>query len=309
MTRVTAPSRLHFGLIRAASAESDRHFGGVGLMIDQPGVVVTARPAESWQFEGMLASRAQIFAHRLLASLQPIVPPLQVLVERCPEEHAGLGVGTQLALAVARAIAVEAKLLEMDSVQLAERVGRGERSAIGVHGFDRGGLIVELGKSETEPISPLLRCISLPDSWRVVVFMPNAARTWHGSREVEAFAIAESNRRTMESLEWIALQRIIPEAEAGNLDAFGEAVHQFNNLAGQPFAAAQGGIYSSREAMELIHRIRGFGITGVGQSSWGPAVFAIVDSPDRAAWLLQQMKGHARGWIARESIGHRVERT
>src|SRR5438128_8978835 len=104
MIRVVAPSRLHFGLFRvpiAGEAEAGaRAFGGVGLMVDQPGVVVTVRPAESWQFEGALASRAQVFATRFTLALpEERRRPFQVLVEHCPAEHTGLGVGTQLGLA------------------------------------------------------------------------------------------------------------------------------------------------------------------------------------------------------------------
>ena len=112
MIRVVAPSRLHFGLFHVPAAgeaqPGERAFGGVGLMIDSPGVVVvTAQPADSWQFEGPLASRAQAFAMRFAQSLpEADRRPFQVLVERCPAEHTGLGVGTQLGLAVAKALAV-----------------------------------------------------------------------------------------------------------------------------------------------------------------------------------------------------------
>src|SRR5262245_46303407 len=170
MTRVTAPSRLHFGLFHVPTDGFThwpttgggpglpvRAFGGVGLMVDQPGVVVTVRPADSWQFEGMLASRAQVFALRFTASLpEADRRPFQVLVERCPAEHTGLGVGTQLGLAVAKALAVACGEPELTSAELAARVGRGERSAIGVHGFDRGGLLVDAGKLPGEAVSPLL---------------------------------------------------------------------------------------------------------------------------------------------------------
>ena len=110
MIRVVAPSRLHFGLFQVPTGErrsSERAFGGVGLMIDTPGVVVAAKPADSWQFEGMLASRAQAFAMRFMQTLpESERRAYQVLVERCPAEHTGLGVGTQLGLAVAKALAV-----------------------------------------------------------------------------------------------------------------------------------------------------------------------------------------------------------
>src|ERR1043166_48732 len=111
MIRVVAPSRLHFGLFRVpVSGEAEvsaRGFGGVGLMVDQPGVVVDVRPAESWQFEGTLASRAQVFATRFMLSLpEERRRRCQVLGERCRAEHTVWGAGTQLALAVAKALAV-----------------------------------------------------------------------------------------------------------------------------------------------------------------------------------------------------------
>ncbi len=106
-------------------------------MVEQPGVVVTARPADAWQFEGTIASRAQMFATRFMLSVpEGCRRPFQVLVERCPAEHTGLGVGTQLGLAVAKALTVASGEGELSPAELAARIGRGERSAIGVHGFD-----------------------------------------------------------------------------------------------------------------------------------------------------------------------------
>ena len=200
MTRVTAPSRLHFGLfhvpVSGEHREGDRAFGGLGLMIDRPGVVVTARRAETWQFEGPLASRAQAFAMRFLQTLpEESRRPFQVLVERCPKEHTGLGVGTQLGLAVAKALAVGIGLPKSSSVELATRIGRGERSAIGVHGFDNGGLLVEMGKTAGVDISPLVEKIELPGSWRVVLFTVPSPAEWHGSRERHAFAMATTGDR------------------------------------------------------------------------------------------------------------------
>lgn len=317
MTRVTAPSRLHFGLFHVpTSGEPEpgvplRVFGGVGLMIDQPGVVVSARPAASWQFEGTLASRAQVFAHRFTAGIDPAPEPLQILVERCPAEHTGLGAGTQLGLAVAKALAVETGTPDLTAIELARRVGRGERSAIGVHGFDRGGLIVEPGKSPGEEVSPLLTRVLLPDYWRIAVFAPNGLDRWHGSREQQAFDHAGASprpARLTDTLCRIALLGMLPAAVAGDLPAFSEAVHEFNRRAGEPFAATQGGIYAAPDIEELIRSITAKGVKGVGQSSWGPSVFAVVGSNDEARWLVEELKGLARGWVARPSGGHWVER-
>ncbi len=324
MTRVVAPNRLHFGLFhvpggslaRSSGAEGAsrvpvREFGGVGLMIDRPGLVVAARPAESWQFEGPLASRAQVFAHQFAATLPIPIQPLQILVERSPVEHTGLGVGTQLGLAVARAVAIESGLSDMSAAELAGRVGRGDRSAIGVHGFDRGGLIVEPGKAPSETISPLLTRVHLPDEWRVVVFAPAVSDRWSGGREQQAFARAGQTPRPpglTETLCRIALLGLLPAAVAGDVQGFGEAVHEFNLRAGEPFAAAQGGAYAGPEVAGLIAAVRRLGVRGVGQSSWGPSVFAVVGSADEAIWLVKELATTARGWVARPSEGHQVER-
>ena len=317
MTRVTAPSRLHFGLFHVpmdsdgGSGSPARAFGGVGLMIDLPGVVVTVRPAEAWQFEGLLASRAQGFALRFISGLpEADRRPFQVLVERSPAEHTGLGVGTQLGLAVAKALAVETGSAHLSAAELADRVGRGERSAIGIHGFDRGGLIVEPGKLPGEPVSPLLTRVLLPDDWRIVLFVPGGDQ-WHGRRERRAFALAAAAPRPpgiTDALCRIALMGMLPAAVAGDLVTFGEAVHEFNRRAGEPFVAAQGGSYAGPAVEALIAAVRNHGVRGVGQSSWGPAVFAVVGSADEGTRLVQHFRGSVRGWVARVSTGHAVER-
>lgn len=310
MIRVVAPSRLHFGLFRVPTVGEPeggmRAFGGVGLMIDSPGVVVDVRPAESWQFEGTLASRAQEFAARYMLSLpEERRRPFQVLVERCPAEHTGFGVGTQLGLAVAKALAVACGEPEVPSTELAARVGRGERSAVGVHGFDRGGLLVDAGKLPGEGVSPLVEHVSLPEAWRVVVFTLPGVGHWHGDRERHAFASAKGG--DSDALRRLAEEEMLPAARRGDLDAFGEAVHEFNRRAGEPFAAAQGGPYSSPEVAALIADVRAAGARGVGQSSWGPTVFALAPDGDTALSLVLRFRGRVPAFVARASIGHAVE--
>lgn len=311
MIRVVGPSRLHFGLFRvpvAGEAEAGaRAFGGVGLMIEQPGVVVDVRPAESSQFEGALASRAQVFATRFMLALpEERRRAFQVLVERCPAEHTGLGVGTQLGLAVAKALAVASGEPELASAELAARVGRGERSAIGVHGFDRGGLLVDAGKLPGEAVSPLLAHVSLPDEWRVVLFTPPVTNRWHGDHERRAFATASAG--DPDALRKLAEDEILPAARNGDVDAFGEAIYTFNRKAGEPFSVAQGGVYASREIADLVADVRACGVRGVGQSSWGPTVFAVAPDSDTALSLVLRFRGRVPAFVSRMSVGHTVHR-
>jgi predicted sugar kinase len=91
------------------------------------------------------------------------------------------------------------------------------------------------------------------------------------------------------------------------LAAFGDAVHEFNRRAGEPFAAAQGGAYASPAIAELIVELRALGIRGVGQSSWGPTVFAMVPDSDTALSLVLRYRSRLPVSTAGISAGHRVE--
>jgi predicted sugar kinase len=82
----------------------------------------------------------------------------------------------------------------------------------------------------------------------------------------------------------------LPAAVAGDLPAFSEAVHEFNRRAGEPFAAAQGGAYAGEIVASLVAKLRSLGVTGAGQSSWGPAVFAVVADQDRGDDLARRLR-------------------
>jgi len=300
MTRVTAPSRLHFGLLGLPAAGFDRwrwpdgapglpvrHFGGVGLMVDRPGLAVRVEPASEWAATGPIADRALDFARRVVGSL-PVAErrPFRIVVESAPAEHTGLGVGTQLGLATAKAIAVETGHPDLTAAELALRVGRGERSAVGIHGFDGGGLIVEGGKLPGEALSPLIARVAFPPEWAILLFTPAGSGSWHGGLEQQAFARLAAGGPSpaeTEALCRLILTGLLPALASADLDGFGEAVYEMNARAGDAFAAAQGGRYAGPAVAELVARFRSLGIKGAAQSSWGPTVFAVVRRPDAAA--------------------------
>src|SRR4029077_12920928 len=109
-------------------------------------------------------------------------------VHRALPAHAGLGSGTQLALAVARTLA---ELYDIDAAAsgLASATGRACRSAIGTWTFAGGGLVVEGGRLPARGgCGPLLTRLPFPESWRCVVAVPDAMRGASGLDEAEAFA-------------------------------------------------------------------------------------------------------------------------
>ena len=321
MFRVWTPSRLHFGLL-SLSGDQDawpdrrgqlvlpaRRFGGVGLMVERPGVQVAVSPADAWSAEGLLAERGLASARRFADSVRrerpdADLPPGRVVVEQAPAEHVGLGVGTQLGLAVARALAGMWSL-SFDAAELARHAGRGLRSALGVHGFAHGGFLVESGKRlGQEGLAPLALRVALPPEWRLVLATPRDSPGLHGAREHDAFTRLSrlpGGAATMDALCRLVLLGMAPALQEGDLAAFGESLFDFNARVGEAFAVVQGGVYSGPRIAECVEFLRRQGIRGVGQSSWGPTVFAVVGDEDRAAAVLRRLSerfglGPAEAW-------------
>jgi predicted sugar kinase len=83
---------------------------------------------------------------------------------------------------------------------------------------------------------------------------------------------------------------MLPALQEGDVEAFGEALFDFNARAGEVFVPVQGGIYASPEVADLVAFIRSRGVRGVGQSSWGPTVFAVVGSEAEGLELARALR-------------------
>ena len=294
--RVQTPSRLHFGLL-AWNPRSTRQFGGVGLMIEGPGLRLTAEPSSIWSADGPLADRALrvagVVADRLEAE-GPRPSPIRFRIERAAPEHVGLGTGTQLGLAVARAIAELSGRPGLPAATLASLSGRGLRSGIGLHGFDGGGLIVDGGRrapvDATPP--PLLARLAFPPEWSVLVVVPEVGPGLHGPGEVRAFdQLPPFPEALTDRLCRLVLLGLLPAVLERDIDAFGEALAELQAQVGRGFAPAQGGIFGRPELGPIVEGLRDEGLKGVGQSSWGPTLYAFSPEPaDRRSTILDRVR-------------------
>jgi beta-ribofuranosylaminobenzene 5'-phosphate synthase len=61
--RVEAPARLHLGML-AVGETGTRRFGGLGVAVERPAVVLEAEPADDLSVDGADAERALAFARR-----------------------------------------------------------------------------------------------------------------------------------------------------------------------------------------------------------------------------------------------------
>jgi beta-RFAP synthase len=279
---IRTPGRLHFGLL-GWGPNATRQFGGFGLMIDKPAIALTAELTAQPVVEGLLTARAErilgMVADRFAAQNRP-VPPMSLRIMEAPPEHVGLGVGTQLSLAIAVAM-MRLGGSSMSPVEdLARLTGRGHRSGIGLHGFERGGFIVDGGRKSGGEIPPLVVRLDFPEDWSILVVQPPEGHGLHGQDEVRAFAeIPPISQRTTERLCRLLLLGILPSIPERDLAGFGATLEELQSLVGASFAPAQGGLYSSPRGVDIIRELHHAGFVGCGQSSWGPTLYGFSDRP------------------------------
>lgn len=291
---VEAPARLHFGVLDLRGS-CGRWFGGIGAAAPGPTLLVSAERADTLEVQGEDIDRAVEFASRFLAH-HDIRRGARVRVHRTLPAHAGLGSGTQLALAVARALA-ELHDVSTNAPSLARVVGRGRRSAVGTWIFSAGGLVVEGGRRpHGDECGPLLARLSFPPAWRCIVAVPHALPAISGDTEQEAFAqLSPPSARDVERVSHVVLMALLPALAEADLATFGAALTEIQEITGRWFAPVQGGTFAPGPSEVLVRRMAEWGASGVGQSSWGPAVYGVVDGDDAGLELARRVRGALGG--------------
>ncbi len=282
---VQTGARLHFGLF-AVQAASGRNFGGVGLMVDSPGCVlsVEANDRDECSAAPEIAARLTAwrdeYRRRCPAEHRP--PACRIRLSQSIPPHAGLGSGTQTSLALAAALSRWVEEKNVSAPELARRICRGARSALGIHGFERGGLLVEGGKRHPEEISPLVARLDFPSEWRVLLIMPNDRRGLSGDAERAAFTrLTPMPTSLTETLCRIVLMELLPAVASADFATAATALREFGQLNGSHFAPVQGGVFADPQMAELAKWLTGQGCVGVGQSSWGPTLWVLCrDEPE-----------------------------
>lgn len=298
---VETGSRLHFGLLSFGNA-TGRQFGGAGVMIDDGGVTLEIYPAQQFDVVGPLADRVRELVSQYVASESLSEEPFcRLELVEAPRHHVGLGTGTQLGLAVAAGLDAFRQQSSRAVEGLASSVGRGLRSAVGAYGFEQGGFIYEKGKLASEVLSPLEARVELPADWRFVLFCDSGRQGLSGASERESFAQLPAVASDVTSqLQAEIEEQMIPAALSGDFEAFSDSVYRYGCLAGACYESGQGGVFASQEAQQLVDAIRAVGTQGVGQSSWGPTIFALTRSESEAAQLIEKIaaSGDHQAWEA-----------
>jgi beta-RFAP synthase len=282
---VEAPARLHFGFLDL-NGSGGRRFGSLGVGVERPAYIVEARPAPQTTIEG--EDPAELA--RVLAALgEELAPRGGVAVrvrERIPR-HQGLGSGTQRDLALGSALARIGGRTPA-ARELAARLGRGRRSGIGVATFEDGGFVVDAG------VPPVIFQRALPRDWQFVLATTSADQGVHGSREEAIFRELPPMPDSMAGeISRLVLMQVLPAAVTDDIGAFGEAITEIQSLMGKQFAPYQGGAYATERGRLIAEFAQKRGAAGVGQSSWGPTVFALVRGAEAADGLVAAIQAYA----------------
>ena len=184
--QINSPARLHLGFMDL-NGSLGRKFGSVGIAIDsiETSITVSKKPLESDIEINDNNKRAYEYSKLILKAYE-VDESVKINVHKKIPEHAGLGSGTQLALAVGMAIS---KLfgLDLTLMDIAKVLDRGNRSGIGIGAFENGGFLIDGGKGKTVELPPIIVRQSFPENWRIILLINSREKGIHGQKEYNAF--------------------------------------------------------------------------------------------------------------------------
>src|SRR6516165_6792115 len=157
--RVITSARLHLGFLDL-NGDLGRRFGSIGLSIDAFETSIELRQSPKFEVFGFERERGERLGIRIAESLGLATASAMTVLSAIPA-HAGLGSGTQLALAIASAFRRFSGLAP-DPAGDARLLGRGTRSGVGAALFERGGLVVDAGRGPNTDFPPIVSRLAFP---------------------------------------------------------------------------------------------------------------------------------------------------
>jgi len=301
--RVSTPARLHIGFLDI-NGSLGRKFGSIGMAINSHQTIIEAQFSDVETLHAaphaMQHKLKQLITAFFDAFSERIPRPhhhVKLIIKDLIPEHAGLGSGTQLAIATGTALC---RLFNLDvsTREIATALARGARSGIGIAAFDHGGFLIDGGLSLQSTTPPLLAHYAYPTHWRVVLIMETQCQGVHGAAETDAFkTLPPFPIAYSQAICHLTLMKLLPSLVEQNIDAFGESITDIQNLIGDHFAPVQGGRYTSQNVAMLLKHAKQLGHRGIAQSSWGPTGCIFVDNEQTALTLIDTLNDYAKHHI------------
>jgi beta-RFAP synthase len=306
---VIAPARLHMGFLDLSSALG-RHFGSIGVALNEPVTQIVISKSKqipqspskrglsspaffSPLFEGGRGGFALNRAEKCLTAFCQtfnVSDEVQIEVIKAIPEHVGLGSGTQMALAVGAGLNAFYDL-GLSVRDIAAMMDRGLRSGIGIGVFEQGGFVVDGGRGENTITPPMLAHFDIPETWRFLLVFDQRGQGLHGQQEIQAFkTLPPFPRNEAERLSYLLLMQALPAIAENDLARFGEVITELQRTVGEHFAPAQGGVFTSPDVAQAMKFLAERGAVAIGQTSWGPTGFCLIEGEDVAEELVESAR-------------------
>ncbi len=271
---IKTPIRLHMGIIDI-SRKFQREYGALGVMV-KGGFEVKVEKDEHLSVKASEENAVDIkAAYDAMKSKLDIKDNFRIEVLKSIPRHMGLGSTTQLKLAMGAGIG---KLSghDLKIKDLADIVGRGRYSATGTYGFDKGGFILEGGKSGDEEIPPMTVHYRLPEDWRFLMVCPKIEQSYDEEEERPIMNEIRTDSKFAEKISHNIVMGVLPAVKTGDCKEFGKHITQIQHYVGESFSSCQEGSEFHPAVINIINKLEKF-TYGAGQSSWGPTVYGITD--------------------------------
>ena len=293
---VEASARLHFGVLDLRGTRG-RWFGGIGASAARPTLLVSAAPRRYAR-----GRRRRCRARTRVRASLPRAPQPSRWRPRPRPSLAAAARRSRLrdATGARRRPGAGRALRRGERCPLAGACGRPRQALRDRHMDVRGRRSRRRGRTARGSATSAVRSIArvpFPATWRCVVAIPDGAPGISGAGEAEAFArLPAPPERDVERVAHIVLMALLPALADADLAGFGRALSEVQEITGRWFASVQGGTFAPGASADLVRRLSEWGASGVGQSSWGPAVYGIVEG-DEAGRALADRAREAHGLV------------
>ncbi len=282
---VSASGRLHLGLVKTSSKPE---YLSAGLSLVEPVCKVRVTKCDDEPDTGHHTKRVTNALNAVCDALKIENRFSVKFIDRLAV-HSGFGSGSRHDLCVAKGVAQLARKRVM-AMQLAEILGRGTRSMMGIALFSKGGFAIEAGATISHSY--------IPPEWRVILINPKIEKSdktyIHGQTEdsmiSNSFALS---LRSGSKISGSVRKEMLGSICENDFKRFELAVNYLQNQAVKQFGSFQGGSASTNSGRMILEFMKKRGLKAIGQSSWGPTVFALAPSEDAAESIIKELFGLA----------------
>lgn len=289
MTLVRAFPRIHIGLVDLGNA-TRRRYGGAGFMLDCMPVEVSIEKGPQrivgLNLVDQMARKNIIAAIERLGKALPLKLG-RISIRRVTPQHIGLGSKTALILALLKACTLFNRH-STTATDLQRLSGRGGASGVGVHGFFKGGFVVDAGHKADQgvpfvpssagvpsEVPPLITRIRIPIGWRFALFL-GPGRMYSGAQE-KKFFLENTPISKSEVLKTIAILHygIIPAVLQSDIDELRHSLRDFHR-----FGFKHRELHGQTEAVRtLFSELSRVSECATGLSSMGPLIYTVLNNP------------------------------